>query len=364
MGRHKENWAGYRRMIIELCMEYGFVPRMFLSQLVAPSQKVMLRRLGEMINEGVITKYSYNKQTVVGLNKKNINQIAEYYGYDIKEHYISHTEALYDTFRWRKSDHQGNLRLYESGIIGCMMYGICESITGDKKDIEKAIVPTYYSSMEYKRMLSDNNGIQTLQSTGSRNYGVLKKSDGLYFIYYIKQKYKMDYITESKTILSLNKYGTLHNAGGYKGSVMFVKGYDVMGNLLRDLSHPNLAIIRNVLKSCRVYELTKEGKDQLKVFIDGHDIKRSLLSPDQISGAKDLTCDGYDENGYYLVLCDPDIAKLMDFMDLSQVKDDNFTLFIYKNQLPMVEHLKHRMKIKVVNFTKLCETFSRNNNNK
>ncbi len=360
MGRHKENWNGYRKMIIELCLEYGFVPQNYLIKLVAPSEKVMYRKINEMLKEGIILRFKRDGCTVLGLNKKNIDQIAEYYGYELKKRYIEYSENNFDNYRWTSKKLERDCRRrFEANIIPCMLYGLCDCITESREDISTASRLSYYNSVDYKKFFTNTKEVGTLQSTPSRNFGIIKNEKDIYLTYILKARYKFDYISEAKGVMSLNKWLKAKNIGEYKGSFIFTVNDGFVKKITTTANESMSNILRNILKPCYIFPLTKEGKKELELFLKGVDIKRQILAPASITAANDagLSCDGYDDNGYHLVLSPFNICTLLDFIDLANTREGKFTIYAYEHQIPALEGLKDRMTIRTINFGRVCETY-------
>ncbi|MBO5373770.1 MAG: hypothetical protein J6A75_13775 [Lachnospiraceae bacterium] len=359
MSNTEKNYRkGYREKLIRLSLACGAVPFKSLN-LVIPNIVSLQHRLREMVQDGDFRVYHDEDIWAVSITPeiydkiKTDEKLKEQFGEELIKHYELYGKDDYKrACYYTKFTKQNARRVMRNNEVLLFMHG-CDitCLPGEKKSdllfysIQRE--NRYYTSRELKRntnldvLVEEEKEKQTVH--GTRINGLLNIGNETYTVINVeKSLYQFSAVGERRTRQFISELCLENNMPQLSGCIFFYKDNSVINKMMRPSTAHEIKHTQAIMKAydednMLAIPLTPDGQKMLKLMKHKNwreQLLSSALSEEQRILQKEVVdCDGHDAEGYHLMFCIPDIAKLRRFIYSAEVMSENkFYIYCFKHQ--------------------------------
>lgn len=386
MSNTEKNYRkGYREKLIRLSLACGAVPFKSLN-LVIPNIVSLQHRLREMIQDGEFRVYHDEDIWAVSITPeifekiKNDEKLKEQFGEELIKHYEIYGKKDYEkACYYTKYTKQKARRVMRNNEALLFMHGCnITCLPGEKKSdllfysIQRE--NRYYTSRELKR----NSNLDVLVEEekekqlvhGTRINGMLSIGNETYTVINVinveKTLYHFSAIGERRTREYITELCYENNMPALSGCIFLYKDNSIIYKMVRPTTAPEIKHSQAIMKAydednMLALPLTPDGQKMLKLMKNKNwkeHLLSSALSEEQRKLKKEVVdCDGHDADGYYLMFCIPDIAKLKRFIYSAEVmNEDNFYIYCFKHQLHLLKSVaKGNVYLRSIDIDKMVD---------
>ncbi len=364
MSNTEKNYRkGYREKLIRLSLACGAVPFKSLN-LVIPNIVSLQHRLREMVQNNEFKVYHDEDIWTVAITPevyekiKNDEKLKEQFGEELLKHYEMYGKKDYEkACYYTKFTKQKARRVMRNNEALLFMHG-CDitCLPGEKKSdllfysIQRE--NRYYTSRELKRntnldvLVEEEKEKQLVH--GTRINGMLSIGNETYTVINVeKTLYQFSAIGERRTRQYITELCYENNMPALSGCIFLYKDNSVINKIMRPSTAYEIKYSQAIMKAydednMLAIPLTPDGQKMLKLMKQPNwkeHLLSSALSEEQRKLNKEtVDCDGRDTDGYHLMFCIADIAKLKRFLFSAEVMTDHkFYIYCFKHQRSLLK---------------------------